>query len=853
MPFACGHEQSIEAMRTIANPISVHKFGGAALANADAIRAVVNILAGTSGERVVVTSALAGVTDILLNIARAAAKGDLVAANTETDALYERHMSVAKSIDGAASATHTYIGESFKELKKLSEQVAQARDLTAQMSDLIISRGERLAARIVADALRAGKMSACVVDATEFLHSDGRFGDAAPNIARTEIAAQNIFPDKLRAGDIVVVPGFIAAGTTGATGSQAAVVTLGRGGSDLTATVTARALGAKEVTLWKDVPGFLTADPRIIPEARVVPLLDPREASELAYYGAKVLHPRALIPLDARTTLRIRPFNQPEAAGTEIVQGRSMAGSPVRALSAMTAQALVTVAGNGMLGVPGIAARTFGALAHAGISVSLISQASSEHSICFTVPESAAELAEKELRAAFATELERNEIDSVEVLLGVATVAVVGSGMARTPGVAARVLGCIADAQVNVIAIAQGSSERNISFIVNKASVPKAVRAIHSTFSLDKVGGGRTARRRGADVILLGCGRIGQELLGQIAELPANDRAALRIVAVLDRSGFMLERRGFSLRALSGMSAHKQRAGSLKTLANAHSSAPTAAIEHIASHALTRPVLVDLSSGDTRETLLRALAHNMDLVIANKIPLASDSASASALLQGARKSGRKVLHEATVGAGLPIIDTVEKLIASGDRVLNIVACPSGTMGYLFSELGRGRKFSAVLRNAMQLGYTEPDPREDLSGRDVARKGLILGRLIGYVGELTDVAIESLVPVNLREVSMADFVEQLESLDDAWSERVRAATSKGEVLRYCANITRASVKVGLVGVPVGSLLGSLSGTDNQFVFTTTRYRDNPLVISGPGAGPAVTAAGVLNDLLRVVIS
>ena len=837
-------------MRTIANPISVHKFGGAALANADAIRAVVNILAGTSGERVVVTSALAGVTDILLNIARAAAKGDLAAAHAQADALLERHMSVAKSIDSAATPTLTYIDESFKELHKLAENVAQARDLTAQMSDLIISRGERLAARIVVDALRVEKISACVVDATEFLHSDGRFGDAAPDIARTEIATQNIFPSKLRTGDIVVVPGFIAAGSSSSSGP---VVTLGRGGSDLTATVTARALGAKEVTLWKDVPGFLTADPRLIPEARVVPLLDPREASELAYYGAKVLHPRALIPLDARTTLRIRPFNQPDAAGTEIVQGRSMAGSPVRALSAMTAQALVTVAGNGMLGVPGIAARTFGALANAGISVSLISQASSEHSICFTVPEVTAALAEKELRAAFASELERNEIDSVEVLLGVATVAVVGSGMARTPGVAARVLGCIADAQVNVIAIAQGSSERNISFIVNKESVPKTVRAIHTTFSLDKVGGGRTARRRGADVILLGCGRIGQELLKHIAELPSNDRAALRIIGVLDRSGFMLEKRGFSLRALSDISAHKQRGGSLKTLPHAHSGAPTAAIEHIASHALTRPVLIDLSSGDTRETLLRAVAHGMDLVIANKIPLASDSASANALLHDARKRGRKVLHEATVGAGLPIIDTVEKLIASGDRILNIVACPSGTMGYLFSELGRGRKFSAALRNAMQLGYTEPDPREDLSGRDVARKGLILGRLIGYVGELTDVTIESLVPANLREVSLADFVEQLESLDQAWSERVRAVTSKGEVLRYCANITRASVKVGLVGVPVGSLLGSLSGTDNQFVFTTARYRDNPLVISGPGAGPAVTAAGVLNDLLRVVIS
>ena len=649
-----------------------------------------------------------------------------------------------------------------------------------------------------------------------------------------------------------VLPNAVDPGRFGA-GCDGAVVTLGRGGSDFTATVLARVLGATEVTLWKDVPGFLTADPRLVPSARVVAQLDPREAAELAYYGAKVLHPRALTPLDARTTLRIRPFADPGAAGTVIVQGRATARSPVRALSAMVEQALVTVAGNGMLGVPGIAARTFGALAHAGISVSLISQASSEHSICFTVPEQRADEAEAGLRAEFAPELSRGEIDAVDVLPGLSTVAVVGVGMAQTPGIAARVLGAVADARVNVVAIAQGSSERNISLVVEGTRAADAVRGIHAMFRLDKVGGGRVDRARGGDVILLGCGRIGRELVEQIAALPPRDRTALRIVGVLDRGGFVFDHRGLSKRRLAALVAHKLRGGSVADLPGGRSSTPLEAVDHLATHALTRPVLVDLASGDTRPVLLAAVAHGMDVVMANKVPLASDAKSARALLHGARSGGRRVMHEATVGAGLPIIDTIEKLIASGDRVLSIVGCPSGTMGYLFGELGRGRPFSETLRDAMAIGYTEPDPRDDLCGLDVARKALILGRLLGYAGELSDVAVESLVPEQLRDVPLAEFLAQLETLDDAWAERVRQARERGEVLRYRAHVTRGSVRVGLIGVPLDSSLAALSGTDNQFVFTTTRYRENPLVITGPGAGPSVTAAGVLNDLMRVVLT
>ena len=351
----------------------------------------------------------------------------------------------------------------------------------------------------------------------------------------------------------------------------------------------------------------------------------------------------------------------------------------------------------------------------------------------------------------------------------------------------------------------------------------------------------------------MGCGRIGRELLDQIESLPLRERSVLRIVAVIDTTGFIFQSRGFSANRLKAIVLAKKRGGSLKEISGAHIGTPLDAVRHLASYALTRPVLVDVSSGDTREPLLSAIANGIDLVIANKIPLALDNASARAILRDARTNGRQVLHEATVGAGLPIIDTAEKLIASGDRILSILACPSGTMGYLFSELGRGRKFSDALRGAMKLGYTEPDPREDLSGCDVARKAIILGRMLGYQGELANVAVESLVPSALREVSLKDFLSQLRTLDDAWTQRVEVATAKGDVLRYCASVTRASVRVGLLSVPQSSSLGSLSGTDNQFVFTTTRYRENSLVISGPGAGPAVTAAGVLNDLLRVVAS
>jgi aspartokinase/homoserine dehydrogenase 1 len=641
-----------------------------------------------------------------------------------------------------------------------------------------------------------------------------------------------------------VVPGFIGATPEGE------VATLGRGGSDLTATLLARGVGAARVSLWKDVPGLLTADPRVVPDARVIPQLHAREAAELAYYGAKVLHPRALIPVSGRRIpVYVRPFGDPESAGTEVSERVAPARFPVKALTAAAGQALVTVTGNGMLGVPGIAARTFHALHERQISVSLISQASSEHSICFSVPEPFAADARESLEREFTREMGRGEIDGVELSLGMATVAVVGLGMHGTPGVAAAVFGALAAGKINVVAIAQGSSELNISVVVEAAQAGEAQRRIHAAFQLSRIAGGGVIQPERMEVVLLGFGQIGRTLATMIGQVrrPALD---LKVAGVIDRSGFVFDPQGLSPRRLATLAADKRKGIRLADAARGRAARAEDAIRHIAGYALTRPVLVDLTADDTAPALEQALTHGMDLVLANKRPLAGRRGVSESLWQTARARGRRVLHEATVGAGLPIIDTYHKLIQSGDRVDRIEGLLSGTLGFVLSEVSEGAPFSEAVRSAMKRGYTEPDPREDLSGMDVGRKALILARLLGYPGELSRAAVESLVPKWARALPLGEFLDRLEELDNGWRRRVAAAATEGTVLRYVATVTRAKVAVGLRPVPVSSPLAAIRGSDNQLVFTTARYKSNPLVITGPGAGAEVTAAGVLNDILRL---
>ncbi len=832
----------------------IHKFGGASLADATGVQHAARIVVShRPTPQVVVVSAMAGVTDALLDCAMRASRGTAGAKEVRAAAaqLRARHVEAARALvprgaqlDELAAA----IDAAFAELEQLAGGLGVLRELTPRTVDYLVARGERLSAQLFAAGLHAAGCPVAYVDATEVVQTDGTFGNASPDLARTVRSARRALGPHLARGAVPVVPGFLGAAPDGQ------VATLGRGGSDLTATLLARALGAREVSLWKDVPGLLTADPRIVPDARVVPQVHLREAAELAYYGAKVLHPRALVPvLKQNVAIRVRPFAEPGSLGTEISRRRTLEQYPVKALSAIPGQALLTVTGSGMLGVPGIAARTFAAVHQEGISVSLITQASSEHSICFSVPEESAQRARRSLEETFQREIARQEIDGVEARTGLATLVVVGLGMAETPGIAARVFAALAEAGINVIATAQGSSELNLSLVVDGKDAPRAQRVVHAAFQLAKIGGGAVAQPERTDVVLLGFGQIGRALAPMIAKVK-RDGLTLRIVGLIDRSGLVFDAHGFTPARLATLAAAKAKGTPLTKAAGTQSEArragATEAVKFVAGHALANPVLVDVTADDTTEAVTAALSAGMHVVLANKRPVATDKRRYDALRATAQAHGRRLLHEATVGAGLPIIDTYQKLVESGDRVSKIEGCPSGTLGYLFGEMGRGASFSAALRGAIAKGYPEPDPRDDLSGMDVARKALILGRLLGFAGGLENIAVESLVPDGADRLPLDRFLKSLDEYDAAWAKRVAAARARGGVLRYRAIVTRRGIRVGLVVVDASSPMASLNGTDNQFIFTTMRYKKNPLVITGPGAGPAVTAGGILNDVLKL---
>jgi aspartokinase/homoserine dehydrogenase 1 len=834
-------------MRRKSPQLDVHKFGGASLADAAAVRHAVGIVRDWPRPRVVVVSAMAGVTDQLLAVAGRARRGELAEAGRVIAALREQHLASIRALLPAGPARvelQTFVAQQLAELESLAKGLSILKELTERTGDVLVARGERLSARLVTAALAAAGVKARYLDATAVIRTDAHFGNASPDLAACDAGLRKALAPLLKQGVVPVLPGFIGATPEGD------LTTLGRGGSDLTAALVGRAMEAGAVHLWKDVPGLLTADPRVVPDARVMPQLNVREAAELAYYGAKVLHPRALIPIIGRTVpLFVRPFAQPAAAGTEVSERETGLEVPVKALSATRGQALVTVEGNGMLGVPGVAARTFAALHQERISVSLISQASSEHSICLTVPAAGAERARRCLTEAFRDEIAHREIDGVTVRAGVATLAVVGLGMAGTPGVAQRLFSALAGAGINVIAIAQGSSELNISAVIDEPQSADAQRAIHAAFQLAKLGGGAVAHEDRLDLFLLGFGRIGRSFGELVAELPTSG-PKVRIVGVADRSGVVFDPAGLSPHRLTTIAREKARGHSLKHLDGGRADAAEVAVRRALSHALSHPVLVDVTADDTTAVLRAALEAGMDVVLANKKPLAGPAREAEALAALAAERGRALRYEATVGAGLPVMDTFAKLIETGDEVQSIEGCLSGTLGYLLSELERWKKFSQVMAAAMDAGYTEPDPREDLSGQDVARKALILGRLLGFRGEPAAVVTESLVPPEARTLPLKQFLARLAQWDDSFAQKVRMAQQKGRGLRYVATVTPRRLRVGLQAVGPDSPFAALKGSDNQIVFTTARYREHPLVVRGPGAGPVVTAAGVLNDVLAL---
>lgn len=828
--------------------LEVHKFGGVAVGSADAIRMAIDRLSTHTVRRIAVVSAMNGITDLLLGCARAALDGDRDACRRAAADFQERHSTLVKQLGAdprVAEELLSLIDDATTEMMSIAESITVLHELTPRAQDAMVSRGERVLARIFAACANAA-----YIDATDVIIAERRSGTLWPNFSKCERATKKHILPILDRAPLVVVPGFLASGPDGE------VVTLGRGGTDFSAAILARSAGASSVTLWKEVDGLMTADPRSVPNARVLPELHYREAAELAFYGAKVLHPRTMIPLaDRKIPLFVRNTFRSEHRGTRISADAQAGEYPVKALTAVHGQALISIEGSGMIGVPGVAARTFSALAAAGHSVSMISQSSSESSICFVVPEQEADHAVAALEDAFALERKMKFVDRIRAERGVAMVAVVGLGMRGRPGIAARTFSALSQEHVNVQAIAQGSSELNITATIAEDDVTRALLALHDEYQLDKIRPLADTSGRESKVTFLGFGQIGRALARQLSAQEKNLRADLgidiKVIAVADRSGIKVEEKGFGPDVLEAMADRKATGGRLfdrespLTLAQLQSMMREE-LWLLPSH---RPILVDLTSEETAPLIQEALEQGFHIVLANKKPLAVAQIEFDRMMQTARDRGLSLRYEATAGAGLPVLDTLAKLQESGDSVETILGCFSGTLGFIMTALEDGQNFSDAVREAWKRGYTEPDPRDDLSGTDVARKALILARTLGRSIELSDIKLEPLFDRDVDDSDPAKFVDNLKRLDDAFRRRVDSARAAKKVLRYVAKIGK-TISVGIEAIDRSSPMGGLRGTDNQIVIYSKRYKTNPLVVTGPGAGAEVTAAGVMNDIVAI---
>jgi aspartokinase/homoserine dehydrogenase 1 len=836
--------------------IDVYKFGGVAVGSAEAIRSAAAHVKRVAPDVAVVVSAANGVTDLLLDAGQAALRGDRVGYITASKKFEMRHDELIEAVianRARAEALRRVVGDAAHEMRSMAESISVLRELTTRATDALVARGERMLAHIFAAVLNDEGVAAEFVDAPDVIVTERRLGSLWPNLLRCERAAKkNVLPI-LESGRVVVMPGYLASGPDGE------VVTLGRGGTDFSAAILARSIGARAVTLFKEVDGLMTADPKSVPSARLLPELHYREAAELAFYGAKVLHPRTMIPLvDRKIPLYVRNIFR-DSGGTRIADDAKPGAYPVKALTAIRHQALISIEGSGMIGVPGVAGRAFSALSQAGHSVSMISQASSEASICFVVPESEANHAVAALDEAFLLERKSKLIDRVRAEREIALIAVVGLGMRGRPGIAARTFSALSGASVNVVAIAQGSSELNITIAVSERDATRALQALHSEYQLEKVRPLADTTGRESKLTLLGFGQIGRELakqlIGQDKHLRQELGLDIKVIALADRSGVKVEEKGFSAAALQKLARQKAAGARLFDRESMLSiddlqSKMEQELWLLPSH---RPILVDLTSEETAPLLQKALENGFHIVLANKKPLAVSQLAFDELLKTAKDRGLDLRYEATAGAGLPVLDTLAKLQEAGDRVETILGCFSGTLGFIMTALEDGRRFSDAVREAWKLGYTEPDPRDDLSGKDVARKALILARTLGRRLEFDDIALDSLYTPEVDDVDAARFVEKLAILDDEMAQRVARAKRDGKVLRYVAKITKRAIKVGVEAVDQASPLGRLRGTDNTIVIHSKRYATNPLVVTGPGAGAGVTAAGVLNDIVAITMT
>ncbi|MEW6512022.1 MAG: bifunctional aspartate kinase/homoserine dehydrogenase I [Bacteroidota bacterium] len=814
--------------------MKVMKFGGSSVATAERIRSVASIiLAAARRERViVVVSAFQGVTNQLLECANLAEHGD-ERFRPVYETLAGRHRDALRDLHNGRPPKRVTadLEQMLAELYDALHGVYLLRHGSPQALDLTASFGERLSALILASYLSRTR-PAHVLDARQCVHTDDQFTRAGVLMDRTQRAVRGyINALSARSGRVIpVVTGFIGATEDGRT------TTLGRNGSDYSAAIVGAAVRASSIEIWTDVDGILSADPQAVTSAFVIPQLSYEEAMELSYFGAKVLHAATIAPaVSQRIPIVIKNTYNPSSPGTRISQHAEPWEGVAKGITSVDDCTLLTLRGMSMVGVPGTAERLFRCLASSGVNVILISQASSEHTICFAISAGDVPAARRAVAAEFRYELQHN-LTLLDEKPRQTIVAVVGEGMRGTPGVSGKVFQALGRNSVNVSAIAQGASERNISFVIDSSRKLRALNVIHEAFF---------EKTKKLAVIVIGVGNIGGALLRQLHQQRAflrDHRFDVHVLGIANSKRMLVSPQGIDLgrwKEELQRSPHRMESGAL--------------LRHLAALEFTNAVVIDCTASSEIVNLYEDFVRlNMHIVTPNKNANVLPWKRYKRLMDLLQARQKYFLHEANVGAGLPVISTLNDLVASGDTVVKIEGVFSGTLSYLFNHFDGMKPFSALVQEAVELGYTEPDPREDLCGNDVARKLLILARQLGLPMDLRHVRVENLVPQPLRKGRLPRlFYRRLSHYDAAMQRKLLAARKRGATLRYIGILQGRAAFAGVKEIPADHPFAATHGSDNIIAFTTHRYARTPLVVQGPGAGADVTAMGVFSDLLKLL--
>ncbi|MGJ8731664.1 MAG: bifunctional aspartate kinase/homoserine dehydrogenase I [Cellulophaga sp.] len=811
--------------------MKVLKFGGTSVANANNIGLVKNIVKNSTEKTAVVVSAFGGVTDLLLKAAELASihQEDYKKVFLEIE---DRHLSTIKELVPVTNQSRVLskVKNELNILETLLEGAFFIGEITPKLSDKIVSYGELLSSYIISEYFISQDLDAVYKDSRQLLKTNSNYGKAAIyNFDDTNNSIEDFFNNN--SAKITVLGGFIASSVKGDS------TTLGRGGSDYTAAIIAAAVNANDLEIWTDVSGMYTANPKLVKQAKAIVNISYKEAMELSHFGAKVLYPPTIQPvLTKGIPITIKNTFDPESQGTTITKNLEQNGKTVRGISHIENISLISLEGPGMVGIPGISKRFFEVLSIAQISIVLITQASSEHSICVAIDANDVNLAEEAINNEFEYEISLKKIKPVLVENDLAIIALVGDHMKNHQGLSGKMFSTLGKNNVNIRVIAQGSSERNISAVIDKNDVKKALNSLHEKFFEENT--------KQLNLFIMGVGNVGSKLLHQVKQqkkyLKENLKLNIRVIGISNSRTMFFDEEGISLKnwetlLTSGEKANKE-----------------AFFDKVNKLNYRNSIFVDnTASATVSNTYADYLSNSISVVTCNKIACSSEYTNYSKLKYLAQKYNAPFLFETNVGAGLPIIDTLKHLIASGDKILKIQAVLSGSLNFVFNNFNDKTTFHDVVKQAQEEGYTEPDPKIDLSGIDVARKILILARESGYKLDIEEIKNVPFLPEeSLNTTNNDDFFASLIKYEASFQDMYKAAAEKDSKLKYVAQFEDGKASVGLQHIPKEHDFYNLEGSDNIVLFFTERYPNQPMIIKGAGAGADVTASGIFADIIRI---